>query len=107
MFPIGRRHRLGLRVTEVPRVVSPRVAQVDAADERDVTLRSPGVADHHEFLVMRTTGTHPHVEQRLRAFGLQLLTGVPVLRAGEGELVPVRAPDQPADVHPATIGCAE
>ena len=44
--------------------------------------------------------THPHVEQRLRALGLQFLTGVPVLRAGERELVPVRAPNQASDVTP-------
>ena len=38
---------------------------------------------------------------------LQLLTGVPVLAPGEGELVPVRAPDQAAYVDAAAVGGAE
>ena len=107
MFAVGCRHRLGLRVAEVPRVVPPRVAQVDAADEGDVALRVAGVPDDDELLVMRTAGADPHVEQRLRALGLQLLAGLPVLGAGEGQLVPVRAPDQSADVDSAPVGVAE
>ena len=102
---LGHRQRLG--VTQVPRIVASRVAQVDAADEGDVALGSTGVADHHELLVMGAAGPDPHVQQRLRAGRLQLLTGLPVRLAGEGELVPVRAPDQAPDVDATTIRRAE
>ena len=83
------------------------MAQVDATDEGDVALGSSGVADHHELLVMGSGGPDPHVQQSLRAGGLQLLTGLPVRPAGERELVPVRAPDQASDIDTTTIRRAE
>ena len=44
---------------------------------------------------------HPLVEQHLAAGLLDLPVQRPVLRLAERQLVPVRAPDQPAHAHPA------
>ena len=54
-------HRLCLGITFVAGVVGSAVAQVDSADERNVTLRTARVAEHDELLVMRAAGTNPHV----------------------------------------------
>ena len=103
-LPVRLRHRLGLRVAEMPGVVPARVAQVDPADVGDVPLRPAPVADHHQLLVMRPAGPDPHVEQHLGPVALQLLAGLPVLGGGEGQDVEVRAPDQPANVDAADVG---
>ncbi len=100
-------HLERLRVALVVGVVPPRVAQVDAADERDVPRRVVAVPDHHELLVVRAAGAHPHVQQRLGAALLQRAPEPPVLRRGEPELLPVRAPDEAADVDAALVGAAE
>ena len=102
---VGHRQRLG--IPQVTCVVATRMAQVDPADEGDVALRSTDVANHHQLLVMGAGGPDPHVQQGLRPGRLQLLAGLPVGTAGEGELVPVRSPDQAPDVDATTIGCAQ
>ena len=56
-----------LRVAGVGGVVAPAVAQVDAADERDVLLGSALAAHDEELLVVRAALAHPLVEQRLAA----------------------------------------
>ena len=48
-------------------------------------------------------GTHPHVEQGFGVVGLQRLDHLAVLCAGEGQAVPVGAPDQAPDVHSADV----
>ena len=96
--------RLRLRVAEVAVVVAPRVRQVDAADEGDVAGRLVAVPDDHELLVVRPAVAHPHVEQSLRAALLQLLAQGAVLAGEEPDLVPVRAPDQPAHVDTTLVG---
>src|SRR5205823_8468186 len=52
----------GLRVTEVPLVVAPPVAQVDPADEGDVVLLV-APADQDELLVMAPPAPDPLVQQ--------------------------------------------
>jgi hypothetical protein len=106
-WPVHRGHRLALRIPEVARVVVPAVAQVDATHERDVEILTAGMADDHELLMVRTTGTHSHVEQAL-ATGLgDLRSQVTVLQLGELEAVQVRAPDQAPHDHPASGGLAQ
>ena len=79
--------RLRLRVAVVVPVVAAAVAQVDAADVRDVTLGPAGVPQHDEFLVVRTAGTYPHVQQHLPAGSADLLAEVTVLVGAEAESV--------------------
>src|SRR5262249_8265286 len=62
---VGKRLRLG--VATMPRVVSAAVAQVDAADVRDVQLRPPRMAQDDELLVVRAAGAYAHVTQALAA----------------------------------------
>jgi hypothetical protein len=88
-------------------VVAPRVRQVDAADVGDVAGRVVAVPDDHELLVVGPAVAHPHVEQRLRTALLQLLAQGAVLAGEEPDLVPVRAPDQPADVDTALVGTGQ
>ena len=49
---VDRRHRLALRVPRVGRVVTPAVAQVDAADEGDVVRGTAGMAEHDHLDVV-------------------------------------------------------
>jgi hypothetical protein len=99
--PVHRGHRLALRIAAVVGVVAAAVAEVDPADERDVELGPAGVPQHDELLVVRSAGAHPHVQQHLAAGPLDPLAEVLVLLGTERQPVPVRAPDQPAHVHPA------
>ena len=102
-----RRHLERLLVAEVLGVVAPRVAQVDPAHVGDVLLGPAAVADHHHLLVVRAARADPHVQQCLGAAGLELPAEQAVLGGVEVQLLPVRAPDQPADVDPPLVGPAE
>ena len=82
-------------------VVAAAVAQVDAAEVRDVARRVVAVPQHDELLVVRAAGAHPHVAQALAAGLVDLDAEQPRLLGVEAELVPVRAPQQPAHVGPA------
>ena len=90
---------LRLRVAVVVGVVAARVAQVDAADVRDVAGRVVAVPDHHQLLVVRAAQPHPHVEQRL---GARAAGGCGRAAGSRSEVKPsalrVGAPDQAADV---------
>ena len=55
-----------LRITAVATVVASAVAQVDAADERDV-VGGVATADHDDLLVMAPAAAHPVVEEDLTA----------------------------------------
>lgn len=94
---VGVRDRPALRVALMAGVVAPAVAEVDAADERDVLLGAAGVAQHDELLVVRAAGAHPHVEQALAARLLDLLAEVAVLAFAELQAVQVGAPHQSLD----------
>src|SRR3954447_9681722 len=61
-LPVFRSHRLALRIPSVRRVVTAAVAEIDAPEERDIQFGPAAVAQHHELLVVRSAGTHPHVE---------------------------------------------
>ena len=98
-------HRLG--VTVVGRVVAAAVAQVDAADERDVASRRARVPEHHQLLVVRAAAADPLVEQHLAAGPLDRLAEVLVLLLAEREPVQVRAPHQALDHHAPLGGGAE
>src|SRR5690348_6266457 len=97
-------HLLGLGVTTMAGVVTSAMAQVDPADEGDVALRIPWMAQHHELLVMRAAGTYAHVALALSAGGLDLLAQVPVLLLAEREAIQVRAPHQTLDGDTASSG---
>jgi hypothetical protein len=58
---------LALRVTGVCSVVAPGMAQVDAADKRQVGVGSVTVAENEHLLVMRAPAADALVEQRLAA----------------------------------------
>ena len=90
-------HLLCLSVAAMGLVVAARVAQVDAAGERDIAFRRPGVPDHHQLLVVRPAETNTLVQQDLAACPLDRLAEVLVLLLAVGELVQVRAPDQTLD----------
>ena len=101
------RQGLRLRVPVVLGVVATRVAQVDPADVRDVARRVVTVPDHHHLLVVGPAEPHAHVQQRLGTAPLQVATQAAVLLGGEAECLLVRAPHQPADVHPSFVGAAQ
>ena len=94
---------VGLRVAQVSMVVAAGVCEVDPADVGDVARRGVAMTDHHELLMVRPAVAHPHVEQRLGAAVLELLAQRAVLAREEADLVPVRAPDQPAHVDAALV----
>ena len=96
-----------LRVATVRGVVAARVAQVDAADVRNVSGRVVPVADDEQLLVVRATGADPHVEDRLGAALLQGAAQAQVLVGGEADGAGVRAPDQAAYVDPALVRATE
>jgi hypothetical protein len=52
MFAVLLGHLLRLPVAPVRIVVAARVAQVDAARERDISLRCARMADHHQLLMV-------------------------------------------------------
>jgi hypothetical protein len=106
-WSVGCGKGLAERVAPVGRVVSAAVAQVDSADECDVALGAVGVAQDDELLVVRATGTYPHVQQALAAGGFDLLAEVAVLALAELEAVQVRTPDQALDDHAALGSLAQ
>ena len=63
--PVGGIHLLRLRIPPVVPVVAATVAQVDAADERDVELRPARVAKEHDLLMMGAGPPDPLVQQHL------------------------------------------
>ena len=77
------------------------VAQVDAADERDVVVGPFGATDHDELLVVAAAPPHPLVEQDLAAGLVDLSDERGVLLLAEVRLSRVRSPQQPAHVHAA------
>ena len=101
-WPVDSGHRLWLRVAPVRCVVAAAVAQVDATEEGDVELGPVPMAQDDELLVVRPPCPDPHVEQALAAGGIDLLTQVPVLRGGEGQAVPVGAPQETTDIDAAS-----
>ena len=78
-------------------VVGSAVAQVDAADVRDVELRPARMAHDNDLLMVRASRTHPHVAKTLAAGGLDLVAEMVVLLRAERELVPVRPPNESLD----------
>jgi hypothetical protein len=76
---VGGAERAGLLVAAMGVVVLAAVAQVDAAEVRDVPLRVAAVAQHDQLLVVGAAGAYPHVEKALAAGGLDLLAQVAVL----------------------------
>ena len=97
VVPVLRGHLLRLAVPAVVLVVAARVAEVDAAGERDIALRCAWVPDHHQLLVVRPAESDALVQQHLAARPLDRLAEVPVLLLAVGELVQVRAPHQSLD----------
>ena len=87
----------------MPGVIAASVAEVDPAHVRDVPLRPALESDHHQLLVVGAASTHPHVEQGFGVVGLQRLDHLAVLFAGEGQAVPVGAPDQAPDVNSSDV----
>jgi hypothetical protein len=98
------RHRFALRVSCVLSSVESAVAQVNAADEGDLEFWAAGMPQHDELLVMRATGSNPHVAQALPAGRLNVLTQMTVLLLAEREPVQMRTPDQTLDHHPPRRG---
>ncbi len=76
-------------VAAVVLVVAPRMAQIDAAGERDVAFGCRRVPDHHQLLMVRTTEPNPLIEKHLAARLLDGLTEVPVLLFAVLQLVQV------------------
>ena len=97
--PVHRSHRLRLAVPASAASIASAVAEVDPADEGAVQMRPARMAQHHELLVVRAAGPHPHVEQALPTGGVDLLAEVAVLPLGELEAIQVRPPDQAPDNH--------
>jgi len=65
MRAIARIHRLGLGITDMPDIVAAPVAQIDAANKRDIHCRRTGAMNDNELLVVRAEGKYPLIEQNL------------------------------------------
>ena len=102
---LGHLHRL--RIAAVRGVVAARMTQIDAPDERDVSLRFTGMPDHHQLLVMRPADADSLIEQHLPACAFDGLAEVPVLLLAVGELVQMGPPHQTLDDDAAFGGAAE
>ena len=98
----------GLRVAAVVGVVAAGVAQVDAADVRDVAGRVVAVPDDHQLLVVRAARCAPacRAAPRRRAAAAAGRAGGS-RSAVKPSALRVRAPDQPAYVDAALVGPAE
>ena len=81
------------------------MAEVDAADERDVVLGS-GAPEQHELLVMAPAAPHAFVEHQLTARLVHLAHERGVVLLAEVGLARMRTPEQPAHVHvaPGEVG---
>ena len=73
------------------------MAQVDAADERDVGLGAVTMPQHDQLLVVGAERANPHVEQALPAGGLDRLDELAVLDRAEAHRH-MGPPEQPADL---------
>ena len=90
-----------LRVAEVAGVVVAAVAEVDAADERDVVVGAVAPPGDDELLVVAPTASDALVEQDLAPGAVHALRQREVLLLGEVHLRRVRPPQQAAHVDAA------
>ena len=88
-------------------VVVASVAQIDPANEGDVTLGSSGMQDHEQLLMVTSGAPHPLVEQHLPAGGVDNLGEVAVLLLAETGGLRMRPPQQTLDVYPASCDLLE
>ncbi len=98
---------VGLGVTEVVGVVAAGVAQVDAADERDVARRVVAVPEHDELLVVRPSLADPHVAPGLDPAGSQQRAELLVVAQLAGRCGGSGVPHESAYVDPAGGGPAQ
>ena len=92
--PVDRGHRLGLDITPVSPVIASAVTQVNPADKGTVHVLASRMAKHDELLVVRTAGTHPHIQQADPTGLVDFLSEMAILPFRELKAVQVRAPDQ-------------
>src|SRR5487761_274711 len=88
-------------------VVASTVTEVDSTDERDVALRTGGMADDDQFLVMGATQTHTLVEQNLAPGCVHLHAQVSVLFGAETKPVGVGPPEESFDAHASARGSSQ
>src|ERR1700730_15316859 len=78
-------------------IVTPAVAEVDAADQGNVPFRTSSMANDYDFLVMGPTQAPPLVQKDVAAGRIHLLAKVPVLLGAEPKPVQVRPPEESLD----------
>ena len=88
--------QIHLGITKMAVVVMATMAEVDAADERDVIGRVGGMTDHEQLLVVAAGPPNSLVEQNLSATVVHRLGEVGVLLFAEVGAVGVRPPDEAA-----------
>jgi hypothetical protein len=96
-----------LSVAAMEGVVSATVAEVDAADEGDVTIDGGWMAHEHHLLVMRTPSTNPPVAQDLAASLGDLASEPPILFRAEGEEITMGTPEETTNVDAPTTRVGE
>jgi hypothetical protein len=82
-------------------IVTPAVAEVDAADKGYVPFRTSSMANDHDFLVMGPTQAHPLVEEDVAPGCIHLLAKVAILLGAEPKPVQVRPPEESLDADTA------
>ena len=106
-FAVRAGHAQSLRVAEVPLIVTSAVAEVDAADERDILDPSVSVADDDELLVVRSRPSYTLVQQHFAPGLVDNVAQVSILPGIEPKGVRMRPPEQAFDDHPAASSRCE
>ena len=91
----GKVHRL--RVSRVPAAIVPAQSQIDAPDERHVTLRTSRVSDDDELLMVGSAATGTCIQQDLAASIGQLSDQLGVLTFALVQPARLRSPDKSED----------
>ena len=99
--------REGLWVPFMVDVIATGVAEVDAADKRDVPGRVITVPDDQHLLMVGPAHAHAHVEQRLGSSLLQVLPESPILPRREPKRLGMRTPHQAPYVDSTFVSSSE
>jgi hypothetical protein len=91
----GKVHRL--RISRVPAAIVQAQSQIDAPDERHVTLRTSRVSDDHELLMVGSAATGTCIKQDLAASIGQLSDQLGVLTFALVQPARLRSPDKSED----------
>src|SRR6185437_15147298 len=105
--PVRSRELHRLRIAFVLRVVATAVPEVDAPDERDVSIGVARVSNDDQLLMMASRSTSPRIQQHLAAILVNASDELRVRCLGLLQDLGLRTPQQTKNVHPSVCCPAE